>query len=188
MSKGEHLTPFEYRRIQTLAAQGISPGEIPSIVGRSKATVWRVLNGRSRPQRCASKKQIIYGVRPLETKKALSLETGIGSDCLKQEADMLTAELIQSNFVEPLKVHFAVRRLSSEYFLADLVAAFMEEDFSIEVLQRAARSFIKTRTATKFPPVAVCIAMCHEAQNELGPRQRQNLEGTGVPTSGADHA
>ncbi|MBS0233469.1 MAG: helix-turn-helix domain-containing protein [Proteobacteria bacterium] len=163
MSRGEHVTAFEVQRIRELAALGMPMPRIAKRLGRSKSTVWRVLRDGLAEQKPKSP----VATCPLETKLASSLEIGIVADCTNQEARVSTPDEIRTNFIEALTAHFVVRRRAPERFIEDLIAALMEEGFSVPVLKRAAHTFVKTRTASGFPSVAACIGMCHEVRQKL---------------------
>lgn len=170
MSRAEHLTPFDGERIRSLKSQGLSNEAIAEHIGRSAVSIWRVLSGKRRlgvwPDNNDSDSS--DSTYPLEMKSRLSLEMRIGSASRDREADMLTAELVRSSFVDALAPHFVVRRREPDRFFADLTAALIDEGFSEPVLKCAARTFIRTRTTTSFPGVAACIAACRSARTELG--------------------
>lgn len=90
---------------------------------------------------------------------------------------MVTPELIQQHFIDVLSHHFVVSRRAADCFFADLISALVDEQCTMPVLQRAARTFIRTRAASSFPAVASCIAACRAAQIELSSDSVSNPEG-----------
>lgn len=167
MARADHISPFEAERIRALASRGLSRAEIARRVKRSSITVWRVLSGRRCPPVWPENRDAENGIsEKLEMLKVLSLEMRIGS-APNKEADIVTPEIVRTVFIDALTPHFALRRLASERFLADLVAALLDEKFSEATLILAARSIYLRRTTTTFPTVAACIAACKIAEGEL---------------------
>lgn len=163
MSRGEHVTRGEAKRIREMAVAGLSRPEISRKLRRSKSTVWRVLQSGLSERKAES----TFSACSLETKSPSYLETGIAFDCANQEVIVATADEIRTNFIEALNAHFVVRRRAPDRFVDDLTGALIEERFSVPVLRQAANMFVKTRTASSFPSVAACIGMCFDAQEKL---------------------
>lgn len=179
MARGEHLSSYDCFRIRALAARGLSDRAIAKALGRSRQSVWRVRNGRRDLPVWLERFDMPSAAdsQQLETSMPIRLETRIGLGVPDKEISMATPELIQQHFIDVLSHHFVVSRRAADCFFADLISALVDEQCTVPVLQRAARTFIRTRAASSFPAVASCIAACRAAQIELSGDSVSNPEG-----------
>jgi transposase len=181
MSKRAHLKSHQAKRIKDLSAGGFACGEIAERLEVSTKTVYRVLRGeRDALLPLEHNQKRSNGTNSLVPEKGVRLVRRISFAETDSEEAMPTEDLIRSNFVDTLRVHYVINRPDPDRFLADLIATVLDLGFPTPVLKLAAQNFIRTRRAPNFPSVADCIVACRAAQSELRAGSTSNSDRSSI--------